>query len=96
MFLKCGPNYNSIGKINKQYLQPMGEECSIKIWTLGLHVELASYKPRIDPVLTMIIAILLPTQNVELSSTSLLKPSPPPPHNPALHQPRLFSKQTYQ
>lgn len=55
----------------------MGEECSIKIWTLGPHIELALYKPCIDPVLTTIIAILLPAQNVELSSTSLLKPSPP-------------------
>lgn len=71
----------------------MGEECSVKIWTLGPHIELASYKPRIDPVATTIIAILLPTQNVELSSTSLLKPSP---RSPALHHPRLFSKQTYQ
>lgn len=58
------------------------EECSIKIWILGLRIELASYKPRMDPVLKTIIAILLPVQNVELSSSILLKPSHPQPSTP--------------
>lgn len=67
----------------------MGEEFSIKIWTLGPQVELALNKPHIDPVLTTIIAILLPSQNVKLSPQPAYS-NPPPPPNTALNQPRLF------